>query len=280
MLEFYNAHKKIIKSAVKLWGPIASLIILVYIYRLFGFLGLIVGLLILGCCSLALFSYLDFSESMKDPSFNVIFRNLNKINEIFNKNIDYRQYTYLSNNNLIHNPFFDFNEHEVASRDCFYGVINKMKFSFYQMEDGKNFGFVMSAQCIDTGMKKKESKIYLISKAKSLNPKKIKNNHLYKIGETIKFNIYSTDRKAKITNILDDRIDLLVPEGSKRLRFVILENNEITYYIDKLRPFSIQGRETIKKEDEDILLQAEMNSIRKTLESLTVILYTSRYYSD
>lgn len=279
MLEFYNKYKKAIKSAVKLWGSIASLIILVYVYRLFGLWGLIVGFLILGCCALALFSYLDFSESLKDPSFNVIFRNLNKINEVFDKKIDYKQYTYLSNKSLLYNFFFNFDECEANAKDCFYGTINKMKFSFYLIEDNANFGFVLSAKCSEPNPDRKNSKIYLISKAKSLGAKKIKSEHLYKIGETVKCNIYSENKKAEITEVLNEKIDLLIPDGSKRLRFVILENDEITYYIDRLKPFSFQEKENMKKEDEDILLLAEMESVKKTLEYLTTILYISRYQS-
>ena len=220
-----------------------------------------------------LYSWLDLQESMKDESFRNIYRNMNKIDKIFDKKLNFKQYDYLHDENLINNPYFSFTDNDVTDQNHFYGKIDDYDFRFYMLKDENRQGMV---SCVDIGIENELTEkdvFYFTCKKYEVSSGKIKELDLMKIGETTRFNIYSNNDDLEVpSREILAQIDLLIPEGGKKLRFVVLSEHKIVYYVDQLSPFTFTNDDTMEQKKKDELICTEVQFFKKQLDKMRDIL--------
>lgn len=270
MTKFLLQHKKVITRALKLWGPVAAFFILVYIGQLLGIWALLIGFVVLVGGAIGLYTYLDFQESLQDESFRNIFRNLNRIDDMFKNNIDYKQIAYIHEDSVYENPYFVIDNNSVEERNLFSLEDNICNYQFYCIKDENRFGVVLCVERKNIDLPD-NTFIYFTGKNYPADTLRLREMKLVKIGETIHFNIYAK-KGTKITKTLYDKVDLLIPEGNKRKRLIGLSNDKIVYYTDNLAPFVLKDSDTMGDEEINTLICSEVQFFRNQLEKMEQLL--------
>jgi len=270
VVDFFIKYKNAIYKAFKIFGPITVCIVGLYVLQWFGVWAMLGCLFAIGILSLSIYMYLDLQESLKDESFRNIYENMNKIEKTFGNDLSFNQYPFIHDEDLMVNPYFKFSE-DFNEQNYFYGDNKKTNYHFYMVKDENMSGMVLDVEFKNT---ENSSYIYYFTgKTYEIDMNLAKEYGLRKIGETSKLNVYTTNSKKTLpsTEIMT-RLDLMIPDGGKRLRFFILKENKILYYIDKLSPYTFKESEDMDKKKIRDLICSEILFFKNQLEKMTEIL--------